>query len=351
MKIVIVTDAWSPQVNGVVRTLTQTRSHLTALGHDVTMLTPEQFFTVPCPSYPSIPLALFPGRKVNRLLTRIHADAVHIATEGPLGMAARRWCLRHKIRFTTSYHTQFPEYLRLRAPVPLSWSYAWLRRFHGSAERTLVPTRSQQQRLIARGFRNVVVWGRGVDSELFSPRHPRPLDLPRPILLNMGRVAVEKNIEAFLTLSLPGSKVVVGDGPDLPALRRRYPDVLFTGAKFGEELASWLAAADVFVFPSRTDTFGLVILEAMACGVPVAAYPVTGPADIIVNGVNGCMDEDLELAARKALLVDPYSCIRFARQHSWRACSEVFAAYMHNNHEPVAADTGGIGAALLHRQS
>jgi len=331
MKIVIVTDAWTPQVNGVVRTLKQTRKCLEQLGHEVHFITPELFRTIPCPSYPSIPLSLFPGRKVAKLLNHHNANAIHIATEGPLGMAARRWCLRNNIQFTTSYHTQFPEYVRLRAPIPLSWTYAWLRRFHGQAVRTLVPTESQRQRLLERGFEHVEVWGRGVDTDIFTPDTPQQLDLPKPILLNMGRVAVEKNIEAFLDLEVAGSKVVVGDGPDLEQLRQDYPEVLFTGAKFGRELASYVAAADVFVFPSRTDTFGLVLLEAMACGVPVAAYPVTGPADVILEGVTGSLSDNLAEAIEKALNLKPQDCIDYARKNSWLVCSEVFAGYMFDN--------------------
>jgi glycosyltransferase involved in cell wall biosynthesis len=331
MKIVIVTDAWEPQVNGVVRTLTQTRDHLIQFGHQVEMITPESFHTIPCPTYPSIPLALFPGRKIAKMLEASEADAVHIATEGTLGMAARRWCIRNKVKFTTSYHTQFPEYISLRAPIPLSWSYAWFRRFHGKAERTLVPTVSQQQRLQKRGFKNVVVWGRGVDTEIFTPNEPVTVESAKPLFVNMGRVAVEKNIEAFLELDLPGSKMVIGDGPDRAALEAKYPKVKFVGAKFGKELASWVAAADVFVFPSKTDTFGLVILEAMACGVPVAAYPVTGPMDIIEEGVTGCLDKNLQQAALAALAVDAEQCVNFSRNNSWQACSRAFEGYMHDN--------------------
>lgn len=331
MKIVIVTDAWEPQVNGVVRTLSKTREHLLKLGHEVEMVTPQDHKTIPCPSYPSIRLALFPSRKVHRDLSRINADAVHIATEGPLGMAARKWCLKNNIHFTTSYHTQFPEYVNLRFPIPLSWSYAWFRNFHNKAERTLVPTESQKQRLKENGFNNVVVWGRGVDTDIFTPNNPQKIDLPRPINMNMGRVAVEKNIDAFLDLDLPGSKVVVGDGPDLAALKARYPDVLFVGAKFGKELASWVAAADVFVFPSKTDTFGLVLLEAMACGVPVAAYPVTGPKDIIKEGVTGSLNEDLTVAVKSALTLNSDDCISYAQHNSWSTCTQVFANHMHDN--------------------
>lgn len=331
MKIVIVTDAWEPQVNGVVRTLSQTRDHLLELGHQVEMITPEGYKTIPCPSYPSIRLAVFPGRKVRRDLASINADAVHIATEGPLGIAARKWCVNNNVQFTTSYHTQFPEYVNLRFPIPLSWSYAWFRRFHSKAVRTLVPTESQKQRLEENGFDNVVVWGRGVDTTIFTPENPQQIDLPKPICMNMGRVAIEKNIDTFLDLETPGSKVVVGDGPDLEMLKQCYPDVLFVGAKFGKELASWVAAADVFVFPSKTDTFGLVLLEAMACGVPVAAYPVTGPKDVVKDGVTGCLNDDLNQAIDDALTLDSKDCIEYAQQNSWTACTQVFANYMHDN--------------------
>ncbi|MDX1573184.1 MAG: glycosyltransferase family 1 protein [Methylophaga sp.] len=331
MKIVIVTDAWEPQVNGVVRTLGKTRDYLQSFGHEVCMVTPQDFRTIPCPSYPSIRLALFPYRSIKRVLGEFNANAIHIATEGPLGQAARRWCLRHNVHFTTSYHTQFPEYVRLRAPIPLSWSYAFLRRFHKPAVRTLVPTASQKQRLIERGFESVEVWGRGVDTTIFKADNPIPLDLPRPIFVNMGRVAVEKNIEAFLDLDLPGSKLVIGEGPDLAMLQKRYPTVTFAGVKFGEELASYLAACDVFVFPSKTDTFGLVILEAMACGLPVAAYPVTGPVDIIENGSTGIVNNDLEVAARQALALNKADCVHYASLNSWTACSRVFESMMFNN--------------------
>lgn len=331
MKLVIVTDAWEPQVNGVVRTLGKTRDHLLEMGYEVIMITPLNFKTIPCPTYPSIRLALLPYRKLANMLENLRADAVHIATEGPLGMAARRWCLRNNIRFTTSFHTQFPEYVRLRLPIPLSWSYAWLRRFHRPAVRTLVPTISQQQRLQQYGFQDVYVWGRGVDTQVFKADIAIEYELPHPIFINMGRVAVEKNIEAFLELQLPGSKVVIGDGPDLEMLQKRYPKVLFTGAKYAEELAAYLSGGDVFVFPSQTDTFGLVILEAMACGLPVAAFPVTGPKDIVIKGQTGELDWDLQQAALNALNLQKTDCITFARENSWQKCSEVFASYMYNN--------------------
>jgi glycosyltransferase involved in cell wall biosynthesis len=331
MKIVIVTDAWEPQVNGVARTLKQTFNHLVEMGHDVFLISPEGHRTIPCPSYPSIPLALFPAKKVSADLKLMDADIIHIATEGPIGSAARRWCIRNEVAFTTSYHTQFPEYLRLRLPIPIKLTYWWLKKFHRRAERTLVPTESMRKRLIDRGFNNVHVWGRGVDTLIFKPDNPQQLDLPRPILLNMGRVAVEKNIEVFLQQDIAGSKVIVGDGPDLEMLKKRYPDVLFIGAKFGDELASWVAAADVFVFPSKTDTFGLVLLEAMACGVPVAAYPVTGPNDVVMDGVTGILNDNLGEAVRKALLLNPQDCIDYAIKNSWQACSEVFAGHMYDN--------------------
>lgn len=331
MKVVIVTDAWAPQVNGVVRTLSKTIEHLQQMGISVETITPQQFKTFPCPTYSSIRLAVLPYRKVAKLLTEYDANAVHIATEGPLGMAARRWCLRYKIQFTTSYHTQFPEYVRLRLPIPVSWTYAWLRRFHRPAVHTLVPTPSQRQRLNEHGFDRVAVWGRGVDTDIFSADNPQQIDLPRPIFVNMGRVAVEKNIEAFLQLDLPGSKLVIGEGPDLAMLQKRYPEVTFIGAKYGKELAAWLAGCDAFVFPSRTDTFGLVILEAMACGLPVAAYPVTGPVDIIVAGETGSLNSDLQLAALQAVNIPKAHCLAFAQQHTWQQCTAVFAGKIFDN--------------------
>lgn len=322
MRIVLVTDAWRPQVNGVVRTYENAVEQVRLIGHEVELITPEGFATVPCPSYPSIRLAIFPWAQVHRRLEQSRPDAVHIATEGPLGMAARGYCRRHAIRFTTSFHTQFPEYIRMRVPIPTQWGYAWLRRFHGAAVRTLVPTPSQRDRLLERRFSNIEVWSRGVDTRLFHPRDKNFLGLPRPVFAYMGRVAVEKNVEAFLDLDLPGSKLVVGDGPALDRLRARYPAVVFTGFKFGEELAKHLAVADVFVFPSLTDTFGIVLLEAMACGVPVAAFPVTGPVDVVQNGVTGVLDQDLRRAALGALELDPARCISYASQFSWRSCAE-----------------------------
>jgi len=328
MKIAIVTDAWLPQVNGVVRTYENTSRQLTALGHEVMLITPAQFVTVPCPTYKSIRLAVRPGPRLCRRLDELQPQAIHIATEGPLGHAARRYCRRRGLPFTTSFHTQFPEYIRLRMPIPLDWTYAYMRHFHAAAVRTLVPTASQRQRLIERGFENVVQWSRGVDTRIFKPGDKGFLTERRPVFIYLGRVAVEKNIEAFLKLDLPGTKVVIGDGPDLDKLRQAYPDVVFTGYKFGEELARYLAAADVFVFPSLTDTYGLVMLEAMACGLPIAAFPVTGPIDVVDNGVTGVLDGNLQRAALAALEIDPQNCLDYARARSWRECAQQFADYL-----------------------
>jgi len=324
VKIALVTDAWLPQTNGVVKTLGITAEKLRELGHEVNVIEPGLFRTFPCPTYPEIRLAWLPYRRVAFLLDDFAPDAVHIATEGPLGLAARRWCIRQGMPFTTSYHTQFPEYLRARAPIPLAWSYAHLRRFHGAAQRTMVATPSMQRQLAARGFERLVRWTRGVDVELFRPRSKRFLNLARPVAMYVGRVAVEKNLDAFLALDLPGTKVIVGDGPARTSLAVRYPQAVFVGYKFGEELAAHLAAADVFVFPSRTDTFGLVLLEAMACGVPVAAYPTTGPIDVVQPGVTGVLDEDLRVATLAALELDPAACRAHALQHTWDAATRQF---------------------------
>jgi glycosyltransferase involved in cell wall biosynthesis len=328
MRIAIATDAWSPQVNGVVTTLTQTRKELLRSGHDVLMVTPDGRHTLPCPSYPEIRLALFPGRGVGRELDVFTPDCVHIATEGPIGIAARRWCRKRQMPFTTSYHTQFPEYLRARAPVPLCVTYGFLRRYHAAAERVMVATPGMQRGLQSRGFRDVALWSRGVDTGIFRPDGATAWDLPRPVWINAGRIAVEKNIEQFLDLDLPGSKVIVGDGPDRARLERKYPHCHFVGYQFGRELASRLAGADVFVFPSRTDTFGLVMLEAMACGLPVAALPVTGPADVVTQGVTGILDEDLASACRAALVLDRGACVRHAQSRSWGRSTEQFVQWL-----------------------
>lgn len=328
MRISLVTDAWHPQVNGVVRTLDTTVRHLTMAGHEVSVIAPPAFSTVPCPTYPEIRLAVWPPGRVAGLLDQGLPDAVHIATEGPLGHAARRWCRRRSRPFTTSFHTQFPEYIRLRMPLPLAWSYAYLRHFHGAAERTLVPTASQRRKLVERGFRNLELWARGVDTAIFHPGDPVDYDLPRPIHVYMGRVAVEKNIEAFLTLDVGGSQVVIGDGPDRVRLQARFPGAHFLGPRYGRDLARHLAGADVFVFPSRTDTFGLVLLEAMACGLPVAAYPVQGPLDVVAAGRSGILDEDLGRAAIAARALSPSACVSHAASFSWASCTATFAAHL-----------------------
>jgi glycosyltransferase involved in cell wall biosynthesis len=331
MRIAIVSDAWRPQVNGVVRTLETTAAVLEEMGHETRVFSPHLFRSLPCPTYPEISLALFPGHKLARLLREYAPAAVHIATEGPVGVAARNFCLHEGLAFTTSYHTRFPEYVRLRIPMPLAWSYRYLRWFHGPAARTMVATPSMAEDLRRHRFTHLATWSRGVDTTLFRPREgPFYLD-PGPIFLYVGRVAVEKNIEAFLGLDLPGTKYVVGDGPALEELRARHPEAHFVGYKRGEELARYIAGADVMVFPSLTDTFGLVILEANAAGVPVAAFPVTGPKDLIVNGRNGVVGDDLRAAALAALEVDAAACRRFAEGYSWKACTQQFLTNLEPN--------------------
>jgi glycosyltransferase involved in cell wall biosynthesis len=320
----IVTDAWFPQTNGVVSTLSQTAQWLVRFGHDVKVLTPQDFHSVACPTYPEIRLSLFPYRKVEKEIGAFSPQALHIATEGPLGLSARRFCVKHAVRFTTSYHTQFPQYLRARFPIPLKVSYGALRRFHGAGARCMVSTASMRTELAAQGFKNLACWQRGVDTEKFKPGPKHFLELPRPIAAYVGRVAVEKNIDAFLSMAWHGSKIVIGDGPERARLQSQYPDAVFTGYQFGENLARHLAAADVMVFPSRTDTFGLVNLEAMACGVPVAAYPVTGPIDVIEDGVTGALDVDLAAAAVRALKVDPAACRARALKSGWDISSREF---------------------------
>jgi glycosyltransferase involved in cell wall biosynthesis len=328
MKLAIVTDAWSPQINGVVTTLQRTAAWLEQLGNDVRVLSPQGHKTIPCPTYPEIRLALWPGKRLAAELDELVPDAIHIATEGPLGMAAARYCAARKLKFTTSYHTQFPQYVRKRLPIPETLTYALLRRHHSQAARTLVPTAQQGRELVAHGFRNVVLWSRGVDTQLFRPRGRDHLPFARPIFAYLGRVAVEKNIGAFLDLDLSGTKIVIGDGPDRPMLESCYPSALFLGFKVGIQLAEALSSADVLVFPSRTDTFGLVLLEAMACGTPVAAYPVTGPIDVVAPGVTGVLDEDLHKAAVAALAIDRDCCRRSAAAWTWERASAQFFGHL-----------------------
>jgi glycosyltransferase involved in cell wall biosynthesis len=324
MRITLVTDAWSPQTNGVVSTLRQTTACLEQMGHEILLVHPGLFRSMACPTYPEIRLALFPYRKLSGLITRFSPDAIHIATEGSLGFAARRYCIQHGLDFTTSYHTQFPQYLRQRYPIPISASYRALSWFHGAARHCMVSTQTVRDQLAARGFRNLVSWQRGVNTQLFRPAPKDFLDLPRPIAAYVGRVAIEKNIEAFLGMPWKGTKLVVGDGPELPRLKTQFPDAVYAGFRFGEDLARHIAAADVFVFPSRTDTFGLVNLEAMACGVPVAAYPVAGPIDVVEDGVTGALDEDLAAAALRALTISPQNCRDRALRSGWDRCSREF---------------------------
>ena len=337
MKICIATDAWHPQINGVVTTLSRTSATLESWGHEVLLLTPDRFATLPCPTYPDIRLALVTPAVVRRLLQAFTPAAVHIATEGPIGWMTRSACQTMGMAFTTSYHTRFPEYLRLRAPVPLALSYRLVRGFHRSAVRTMAaPTILDE--LKARDFAHLVPWSRGVDIDLFRPR-AEARNQKRPVFVAVGRVAVEKNLPAFLNLDLPGEKWVIGDGPALASLRQRYPQTRFTGAKRGEELAALVAAADVLVFPSLTDTFGVVLLEAMACGVPVAAFPVTGPQYLVREGRNGCLDPDLRAAALRALTVDPATCRATTAGYSWAACTRQFLDNLAVNPEPIPPTT------------
>ena len=324
MRILIATDAWHPQVNGVVRTLTMMAEAAKSLGVDVVFLTPETFPTVALPSYPDLRIAIPNPIRVAHLINAAQADCIHIATEGPIGLAARRYCRKRGLRFTTSFHTRFPEYVSARAPIPESWVWSLLRRFHGASHAVMAATPALADELRGRGFRNVVLWPRGVDGHLFHPRQDADLGLPRPVFLSVGRVAVEKNLEAFLSLDLPGTKVVVGDGPARAALERDFPNAVFLGAKQGEALAKVYSAADVFVFPSKTDTYGLVLLEALASGVPVAAFPVTGPRDVIGDSPVGMLSEDLRAACLGALEISREACLAFAADHTWEASAHAF---------------------------
>ena len=341
MKILIVTDAWHPQMNGVVRTLEKTVENLRAKNHMVEVIAPSDgYWTMPLPTYPDIRLAPFAKPDVERRIVRFGPEAIHIATEGPLGQAARALCLKWGMPFTTSYHTKFPEYIKARFPfIPLSWTYKFVRDFHNSGGRTMVTTPSMVEFLKARGFTGLAAWARGVDTELFHPdKRQSPDDvyagLPRPIWINVGRVAVEKNIDAFLELDLPGSKVVIGDGPQMKELQKAYPNIRFTGPKFGENLARHFADADVFVFPSKTDTFGLVIIEAMATGTPVAGYPVSGPVDIIPGSKAGAIDNDLKTACEAALKLSRDDARKHALGYSWDAVSDVFFDYLTPEYAP-----------------
>ena len=351
MKIALVTDAWAPQVNGVVRTLTETVRELRRRGHEVEVTSPDLFRSVPCPTYPEIRLAIAGRRMVGRRLAAFAPQAVHIATEGPLGWAARGWCLAQGWPFTTAYHTQFPEYVARRTRLPASLIWPMIRRFHRPATRIMVATGSVRDQLRARGLSQVTAWSRGVDLASFTPDLPPPdlfFQLARPIQLTVGRVAVEKNIEAFLANTHPGSKVVVGGGPALERLRIAFPDAHFLGPLHGAALARCYAGADVFAFPSRTDTFGLVMIEALACGTPVAAFPVPGPLDVL-SPESGAMDEHLETAIARALMLKRDDCVEHGRSFTWQASAEQFLAALAGI-DKANATAGRVGRRVMHGQ-
>jgi glycosyltransferase involved in cell wall biosynthesis len=324
IRILVATDAWYPQVNGVVHTLSAIARVAEPLGATLTFLTPEGFPTVPMPTYPSVRLALALPRQVEARIAASRPDAIHIATEGPIGHMVRRYCVRNGFAFTTSFHTRFAEYVSARVPIPQRWTWSWLRRFHNAGAGVMAATPALTLELASRGFRNVMLWPRGVDADLFRPRPGADLGLPRPVFLTVGRLAVEKNVEAFLSLRLPGTKVVVGDGPARADLERRFPDTVFLGAMKGEALARVFAAGDVFVFPSHTDTFGLVLLEALASGVPVAAFSVAGPRDVIGEAAVGALDQDLGAACLRALDLSREACRDFALGMTWERSAQLF---------------------------
>jgi glycosyltransferase involved in cell wall biosynthesis len=327
MRILVATDAWHPQVNGVVRTLAMTAEAASEFGAEIHFLTPQSFRTFAMPSYPDLRLAVPNPVKTARLIEAAKPDSIHIATEGPIGFAVRRYCRKHRLPFTTSFHTRFPEYVSARLPIRESWIWRVLRWFHNASSAVMAATPALATELRQRGFRNVVLWPRGVDAKLFHPREV-DLGLPRPIFVCVGRVAVEKNLEAFLDLDLPGTKLIVGDGPARATLEKKYPQAVFLGARQGEELAEAYAGSDVFVFPSRTDTFGLVLLEALASGLPVAAFPVTGPLDVIGTAPVGVLNEDLQAACLSALNIPPQACLEFAAKHTWEASARIFVDEM-----------------------
>ncbi|MGP9821464.1 glycosyltransferase family 4 protein [Salinarimonas sp. NSM] len=324
MRLLVATDAWRPQINGVVRSIEQMIAHAADFDAEIVLLTPLDFRSLPMPTYPEIRLALARPRAVARKIAELAPTHIHIATEGPIGIATRRICLAHDFAYTTSYHTRFPEYVSARAPVPERWVYRAIRRFHNAGRGIMVATDSLEAELVKRGFRNVLRWGRGVDTTLFRPRASRVVDAPGPIFLYVGRVAVEKNLEAFLKLDLPGTKVIVGDGPARPDLERRYRDARFIGAHTGEALAEVYASADVFVFPSLTDTFGIVLLEALASGLPIAAYPVTGPLDVVGTSGCGVLDHDLRKAALAALEIPRDRCRAYGETFTWHESARQF---------------------------
>jgi glycosyltransferase involved in cell wall biosynthesis len=324
MRVLIATDAWYPQVNGVVHTLTSVGQALERMGVEVSFLTPEGIPSIPLPTYPDIRLALPSARAIARRIDEVAPDVIHIATEGPIGHLVRRHCLKRRRSFTTSFHTRFADYAAARLPIPRSLSWTWLRWFHNAGRATMASTDSLSNELIGRGFRKLMRWPRGVDTNLFQPRPGSDLGLPRPVFLTVGRVAVEKNIEAFLTLDLPGSKVVVGDGPARQELARRYPSAVFLGTRKGQELAAIYASADVFVFPSRTDTYGLVLLEALASGLPIAGFPVDSNRDVIAGAPVAMLNEDLRAACLQSLHLSRIACRSYAKTMTWDESARCF---------------------------
>lgn len=325
MRVLIATDAWHPQVNGVVRSLTSMAAAAASLGIEIDYVSHEGLATIPLPSYPDIRLGLPSLRYLERRISTFRPEAIHVATEGSIGLQMRRLCVRQRIPFTTSFTTRFPEYIASRVPpFPLDLGYAVLRRFHGPAQTTMVATQTLKDALERRGFRKLAIWPRGVDASLFRPDAPITLDLPRPIFMNVGRIACEKNLDAFLRLDLPGSKVVIGKGPQAASLKAQFPKAHFLGEITGPTLTGYLSAADVFVFPSRTDTFGNVQLEALACGVPVAAYPVPGPLDVIGTARVGVLDNDLRAACLSALALSRQDCRNYALTKTWEASAKCF---------------------------
>ena len=326
-RILVATDAWRPQVNGVVRTLEALAAEAPNHNAALSFLTPEGLPSLPMPTYPDIRLAFAGRRAVAERIEAARPHAIHIATEGPIGYAVRAYCRRHQLPFTTCYHTRYPEYVAARWPVPLKMSYAVLSHFHNAGTGTMAATPALAQELRGHGFRHVLPWQRGIDVDAFaSGRRVSFEHLPRPIFLCVARVAVEKNIEAFLRLDLPSSKVVVGDGPARAQFEALYPEAHFTGFLAGQALYDAYASADAFVFPSLTDTYGLVVLEALAAGLPVAAFPVSGPRDILSGATCGILDHDLGKAARAALAIPSSHCRAFAQTHTLKASFESFLA-------------------------
>jgi glycosyltransferase involved in cell wall biosynthesis len=343
----LVTDAWAPQVNGVVRTLSALADGLALAGHEVQTVTPDRFRTIPCPTDPTIRLAIGARRGLARLLDGFLPDTIHIATEGPLGLAARAYCVARQRSFTTSFHTKFPEYLQARLGLPVDWGYTALRWFHARSSAVMVATETVRRELARRRFPRVVPWTRGVDAALFRPGATPAVALPRPVFLYVGRISPEKNLPDFLDLDLPGSKLVVGDGPLLTSFKQRYPRVFFAGRQHGEALVRHYAAADVFVLPSRTETFGLVLLEALACGLPVAALPVPGPLDVIGDCGAGVLDRDLRAAALGALATPRELCRARALHYSWHACVEQFLVNIAASRRRPAVNFAGAAPAKI----